>query len=65
MATFAVLSGDLVANTIVADTLENAELATNSVCVEYTDDNPAGIGFTYNSKSGKFIRPAETTDPVK
>jgi hypothetical protein len=58
MATFAVLSGDLVANTIVADTLENAELATNSVCVEYTDENPAGIGFTYDAKKGKFTPPA-------
>ena len=65
MATFAILSGDLVTNVIVADTLENAELATNSVCVEYTEDNHAGVGYSYDAKSGKFTRPAETTEPVK
>lgn len=65
MANFAVLFEDIVTNVIVANTLEDAELATNSVCVESTEDNPAGIGFSYDAKSGKFTRPAETTDPVK
>jgi hypothetical protein len=56
MANFAVLSGDTVSNIIVADTLEIAELVANSQCVEYTDDNPAGIGWTYDGV--KFTAPA-------
>jgi hypothetical protein len=35
MALFAVLSGDIVTNLIVADSLEDAELASSSVCIEY------------------------------
>ena len=65
MTNFAVLSGDIVSNVIVANTLADAEIATNSVCVESTEDNPAGIGFSYDAKSGKFTRPADTTDSVK
>jgi len=65
MTHFAILSGDIVANVIVANTLADAEIATNSVCVEITEDNSAGIGFIYDAKSGKCTRPAETTDPVK
>jgi hypothetical protein len=65
MTHFAVIVEELVTNVIVANTLADAEIATNSVCVEITEDNSAGIGFTYDAKSGKFTRPAETTDPVK
>jgi hypothetical protein len=57
MANFAVMSGDVVSNVIVADAVENAELATNSVCIEYTDANPAGIGWSYDSVTKKFIAP--------
>jgi hypothetical protein len=62
MATFAVLSGDTVSNTIVADSLEIAELVTNAECVEYTTDNPAGIGWNYDRKTAKFVAP--TVDPT-
>jgi hypothetical protein len=55
MANFAVMSGNIVSNVIVADTKENAELATNSTCVEYSDAKPAGIGWTYDGKA--FIAP--------
>jgi hypothetical protein len=48
MANFAVMSGTTVSNVILADSKEIAELTTNSVCVEYTEDNPAGIGWTYD-----------------
>ena len=48
MATFAVISGKTVSNCIVADTQADAELATGATCVEYTDANPAGIGWTYD-----------------
>ena len=48
MATFAVISGNSVSNVIVADTIEDAQLATGETCVEYTEANPAGIGWTYD-----------------
>jgi hypothetical protein len=48
MKNFAVISGATVTNVIVADTKENAELATNLECIEYTDKNPAGIGWTWD-----------------
>jgi len=48
MATYAVISGNTVTNVIVADTQAYAELATGATCVEYTNANPAGIGWTYD-----------------
>ena len=51
MATFAVIDNNIVTNIIVADTKEIAETVTGSTCVEYTDENPAGIGWTYNGST--------------
>jgi hypothetical protein len=64
MANFAVLSGSTVVNVIVASNKKNAELATKSECVEYKDENPAGIGWSYID--GVFIPPVipETTDGI-
>lgn len=59
MATFAVLNGDTVINIIIADTKEIAEEVTNSTCVEYTTENPAGIGWTYDGSV--FIAPVVET----
>ena len=55
MANFAVIIGNQVTNVIVAETKEDAELVTQSECIEYTDENPAGIGWTY--ADGVFIAP--------
>jgi len=55
MATWAVLSGNSVVNIIVADTKEVAEAVTNATCIEYTNENPAGIGWTWDGKN--FISP--------
>jgi hypothetical protein len=55
MANFAVLSGSSVVNVIVATSKKNAELATKAECVEYKDENPAGIGWSYID--GLFIAP--------
>jgi hypothetical protein len=55
MKNFAVISGSSVINVIVATTKKNAELATNAECVEYTDENSAGIGWSY--VDGVFIAP--------
>ena len=51
MANFAVIEDGLVTNAIVADTKEIAELVTGLTCVEYTDDNPAFIGGTYDGET--------------
>ena len=55
MATFAVMNDNTVENIIVADTKEIAEQVTNKTCIEYTDENPAGIGYTY--ADGVFTAP--------
>ena len=48
MAFFAVLDGNNVINTIVAESKEVAETVTNATCIEYSDKNPAYIGGTYD-----------------
>ena len=55
MANFAVIEANKVINVIVADTKEIAEEVTNKTCIEYTEENPAGIGYTY--ENGVFIAP--------
>jgi hypothetical protein len=45
---FAVISNNLVINTIVADSKEIAEQVTSFLCVEYTLENPAHIGLGYD-----------------
>jgi hypothetical protein len=55
MANYAVIQNNIVVNVIVADTKEIAEEATGLTCVEYTSENPAGIGWTYNGEN--FIAP--------
>ena len=57
MANFAVLSDNRVINVIVAETKEDAELATNSTCIEYTTGNPAYIGWTWDGTN--FVIPVE------
>lgn len=57
MATFAMISGNTVDNIIVADDKEATEKALNCVLIEYTDDNPAGIGWTYDFETNKFNPP--------
>jgi len=52
---YAVISGNTVTNVIVADTKEIAEQVTGLTCIEYTAENPAGVGWTYDGE--KFIAP--------
>jgi hypothetical protein len=47
MAYFAVMSNGIVQNTIVADTLEIAEMVTGLTCIEYTESDPVSIGEPY------------------
>ena len=55
--TFAVILGNKVINVIVAENKEIAEQVTGLTCVEYTKENPAGIGWTYNGST--FEQPQE------
>jgi hypothetical protein len=58
MANFAVLDGtNVVENIIVAESQEIAEDVTKAICVEYTDANPAEIGWLYDPETGKFSPP--------
>ena len=57
---YAVMSGNTVSNVIVADSKENAELVTNSTCVEYTEESPAGIGWSYDGS----VFTAPVVEPV-
>jgi hypothetical protein len=55
MATFAIMGGNVVSNVIVADTLEDAQVL--GTAIEYTTENPAGIGWTYDESTGRFTAP--------
>lgn len=52
---FAVIENNKVANIILADSLEIAEEVARQTCVEYTDENPAHIGDTWDGTN--FISP--------
>lgn len=52
MPKYAVIDGTKVVNTILADSVQDAELATGFLCIEYTDE-PAEPGGTY--ENGRFI----------
>lgn len=52
---FAVLENNVVENIILADTIEIAQQVTGKTCIEYSDTNPAGIGWTYDGE--KFVAP--------
>jgi hypothetical protein len=51
MANYAVIKDGIVNNVIVADTKEIAETVTGLTCIEYTNENPAGIGWAYDGAS--------------
>ena len=53
----AIMSGNTVENIIVVEDVEQSAKDLNAVLIEYTDDNPAGIGWTYDETTGKFINP--------
>ena len=57
MATFAVMGGNTVSTVIVADNKEETEAALGVVLIEYTPQNPAGIGWIYDEATGTFTAP--------
>jgi uncharacterized protein YbjT (DUF2867 family) len=64
VATFAMMSGNTVSTVIVADDKEATEAALGCVLIEYTPENPAGIGWVFDETTGKFNAPIveEETD---
>jgi hypothetical protein len=49
MAKYAVIDNGLVVNTILSESKEIAEQCNPGfVCIEFTSENPTGIGWTYN-----------------
>lgn len=62
MATFAVINQGIVTNIIVADTQVIAEAVTGSSCVEYTEANPASIGWIYDGTN--FVAPTSEESNV-
>jgi len=53
----AVMIGDTVNNVIVVDNIEQSANDLGVELIQYTEDNPAGIGFTYDRGTSKFIPP--------
>jgi hypothetical protein len=66
MPTFAMMSGNIVDNIIMADDKEATEAALRCVLIEYTPENPAGIGWSYDEENQKFVEPVtnEITDTI-
>lgn len=62
MANYAMMSGNSVSNIIMADDKEATEAALGCTLIEYTPENPAGIGWTYDPETGKFVAPV-TDEP--
>lgn len=54
---FAVIQSERVMNVIVAESQEQAELATDLLCVEIPSDVRAGIGYFYID--GVFVAPPQ------
>jgi hypothetical protein len=65
MKTFAVLDhNNVVTNVIVCDSAETADLVTEAICIEYTEENVAQIGWIYDPETGEF-NPPEPPAPSK
>jgi hypothetical protein len=60
MPKFALMGGNIVQNIIAADDLADAQNA--GVVIEFTDANPAGIGWIYDEETKTFTPPAEETN---
>lgn len=67
MATFAILRNNIVENVIVADDVETAKALTGLDAVEYTEENPACIGDSFDPINNVFISKEEpiTEQPIE
>ena len=53
----AIIENGIVVNTIICESIELAESITGLTAVEYSNENPAGIDWTYNNTTKKFRSP--------
>lgn len=53
MPSYAVLSNDVVINTMIADSKELAESLTGGTCVEFTVKDTVQVGFVYDGTTFK------------
>lgn len=51
------MSGNTVDNIIMADDKEATEAALRCTLIEFTPENPAGIGWSYDPETGVFTEP--------
>lgn len=51
MGTYAIMSGNTVSEVIVADNPQDASDVLGEQLIEYTESNPAGIGWIYDGKT--------------
>jgi hypothetical protein len=58
--TCAIISGNTVSNVIMVDDIEQSSKDLNAVLIEYTPENPAGIGWTYDEETGRFSKSEDT-----
>lgn len=57
MAKFAQISGNVVANIVIGDSKEELESLFGGEFVEYTEENPAGVGWFFDKETGEFTNP--------
>ena len=65
MPTFAMMSGNSVDNIVMADDKEATEAALRCTLIEFTPENPAGIGWVYDEVTGTFSAPIVEAEIVE
>lgn len=60
--TVAIISGNIVTNVIVVDDVQQSAQDLGAVLIEYTSENPAGIGYSYDETTRKFNPPVEVVE---
>ena len=65
MPTFAMMNGNTVDNIVMADDKEATEAALRCVLIEFTAENPAGIGWSYDQETGTFSAPIVEAEIVE
>lgn len=53
----AIIEDNIVVNIILCESIELAESITGLTAIEYTDENLAQVGWTYNNITNKFRSP--------
>lgn len=59
------MSGNSVDNIVMADDKEATEAALRCTLIEFTPENPAGIGWVYDEVTGTFSAPIVEAEIVE